>query len=74
MSALQSAVSSLGMERTILTGALLLDGTGAPPVTGRAVVVEHGRISAVVSTSEAPSGTSRLTDPPVTSSSTCTSG
>jgi imidazolonepropionase-like amidohydrolase len=44
------------MERTILTGALLLDGTGAPPVAGRAVVVEHGRISAVVSNSEAPSG------------------
>ena len=62
MSALQSAVSSLGMERTILTGALLLDGTGAPPVAGRAVVVEHGRISAVVSTSEAPSGTTLRLD------------
>jgi len=50
------------MERTILTGALLLDGTGAPPVAGRAVVVEHGRISAVVSNSEAPSGTTLRLD------------
>ncbi len=28
------------MERTILAGATLIDGTGAPPVTGCSVVVE----------------------------------
>ena len=44
------------MERTILTGALLLDGTGGPAVSGRAVVVEQGRITAVVGAAEAPSG------------------
>jgi len=44
------------MERTILTGALLLDGSGAPPVAGRAVVVEQGRIGAVVAASDAPAG------------------
>ena len=44
------------MERTILTGALVLDGSGGPPVPGRAVVVEQGRITAVVSATEAPSG------------------
>src|SRR2546428_5713137 len=58
----RGAVSSVGMDRTILTGALLVDGTGAPPVAGRAVVVEQGRISAVVSTSEAPSGTTLRLD------------
>ena len=57
-----SAVSSPAMERTILTGALLLDGTGGPPVAGRAVVVEQGRISAVVGASEAPSGTTLRLD------------
>jgi len=50
------------MERTILTGALLLDGTGGPPVAGRAVVVEHGRISAVVSATDVPSGTTLRLD------------
>jgi imidazolonepropionase-like amidohydrolase len=45
------------MERTILTGAQLIDGTGAAPVAGRAVVVEDGRIAAVVGEREAPSGT-----------------
>jgi imidazolonepropionase-like amidohydrolase len=45
------------MERTILTGALLLDGTGTPAVAGRAVVVEEGRIAAVVDAAEAPAGT-----------------
>jgi imidazolonepropionase-like amidohydrolase len=44
------------MDRTILTGALLIDGTGAPPVAGRAVVVEDGRIAAVVGEREAPAG------------------
>jgi len=50
------------MERTILTGALLLDGSGGPPVSGRAIVVEHGRIAAVVSAAEAPSGTTLKLD------------
>ncbi|HET7342767.1 MAG TPA: amidohydrolase family protein [Methylomirabilota bacterium] len=45
------------MERTILTGAMLFDGSGTPPVAGRAVVVENGRITAVVGAAEAPSGT-----------------
>jgi imidazolonepropionase-like amidohydrolase len=45
------------MERMILAGAMLIDGSGAPPVAGRAVVVEQGRITAVVGASEAPSGT-----------------
>jgi imidazolonepropionase-like amidohydrolase len=49
-------VSSLAMERTILAGATLIDGTGAPPVAGRAVVVEAGRIVAVMPQREAPSG------------------
>ena len=45
------------MERTILAGAMLIDGAGTPPVAGRAVVVEDGRIAAVVGEREAPSGT-----------------
>jgi imidazolonepropionase-like amidohydrolase len=45
------------MERTILAGAMLIDGAGTPPVAGRAVVVEDGRIAAVVGEHEAPSGT-----------------
>ncbi len=36
------------MDRLILSGATLIYGTGAEPVKGRAVVVEAGRISAVV--------------------------
>jgi imidazolonepropionase-like amidohydrolase len=36
------------MERLILTGATLIYGTGAEPVKDRAVVVEAGRITAVV--------------------------
>jgi imidazolonepropionase-like amidohydrolase len=44
------------MDRTILTGATLIDGTGAPPVPDRAVVVEDGRIVAVVGAREAPAG------------------
>jgi imidazolonepropionase-like amidohydrolase len=50
------------MERTILTGATLIDGTGAPPVTGRAVVVEDGRIAAVVGEREGPAGTTLRLD------------
>ena len=50
------------MERTILTGALVLDGTGGPAVSGRAVVVEQGRISAVVGATEAPPGTTLRLD------------
>ena len=44
------------MERTILAGAMLIDGSGTPPVTGRAVVVEQGRIAAVVDEREASPG------------------
>jgi imidazolonepropionase-like amidohydrolase len=40
----------------VLTGATLIDGTGAAPVSGRAVVVRDGRIHAVVPEREAPSG------------------
>ena len=36
------------MERVILSGATLIYGTGAEPVKGRAVVVEDGRIKAVI--------------------------
>src|SRR5439155_10288594 len=36
------------MGRLILTGATLIDGTGAEPVRDRAVVIERGRIGAVV--------------------------
>src|SRR2546422_11259162 len=36
------------MDRLILTGATLIDGTGAEPVRDRAVVIERGRIGAVV--------------------------
>lgn len=36
------------MDRLILTGATLIYGTGAEPVRERAVVVERGRISAVI--------------------------
>lgn len=45
------------MERTILAGAMLIDGSGAPPAAGRVVVVEQGRIAAVVAEHEAPAGT-----------------
>ncbi len=50
------------MERTILAGALLLDGSGGPPAAARAVVVENGRIAAVVGAAEAPSGTTLRLD------------
>ena len=45
------------MGRVILSGVMLIDGSGTPPVAGRAVVVEQGRISAVVAERDAPSGT-----------------
>src|SRR3989442_11538987 len=44
------------MESLILVGATLIDGTGAEPVRGRAVVVEQGRIAQVVDISQAPRG------------------
>jgi imidazolonepropionase-like amidohydrolase len=50
------------MAPTILSGAMLIDGTGVPPVAGRAVVVEQGRIAAVVDERAAPSGTVRRLD------------
>ena len=50
------------MDRTILTGAMLIDGSGAAPVAGRAVVIEQGRIAAVVAERDAPSGTVRRLD------------
>ena len=50
------------MERLVLLGATLLDGTGADPVRGRAVVVEDGRIAAVVPESPVPSGARRHLD------------
>src|SRR5438445_580355 len=36
------------MDRLILTGATLIDGTGAEPVRDRAVVIERGRIGAAL--------------------------
>jgi imidazolonepropionase-like amidohydrolase len=50
------------MERSILTGAMLIDGSGAPPVAGRAVVLEGDRIAAVVAERDAPAGTVRRLD------------
>ncbi len=43
-------------ERLILTGAALIDGTGALPVTDRAVIVEGDRITGVADASRAPAG------------------
>jgi imidazolonepropionase-like amidohydrolase len=40
----------------VLIGGTLIDGTGAEPLSGRAVVVEGGRITAVVEASQAPRG------------------
>ncbi len=42
------------MDTTVLIGASLIDGTGAEPVKGRAVVVEGGRIADVVDEARAP--------------------
>ena len=43
--------------RTVLRGATLIDGTGAPPVRDRAVVLEDRRIAAVVPDRQAGGGT-----------------
>jgi imidazolonepropionase-like amidohydrolase len=43
-------------DRLILSGPTLIDGTGAPPVPGRAVVVEGDRVVDVVDASRAPAG------------------
>lgn len=44
------------MDTTVLIGASLIDGTGAEPVKGRAVVVEGGQIADVVDAARAPRG------------------
>jgi imidazolonepropionase-like amidohydrolase len=44
------------MDPLVLVGASLIDGTGAEPARGRAVVVERGRIAAVVDEARAPRG------------------
>jgi imidazolonepropionase-like amidohydrolase len=44
------------MPALVLVGGILIDGTGAEPVKGRAVVVEGGRITAVVDGAKAPRG------------------
>ena len=44
------------METLVLMGASVIDGTGAEPVRGRAVVVEGGRIASVVDEARAPRG------------------
>ena len=44
------------MDTTVLIGASLIDGTGAEPARGRAVVVAGGRITDVVDESRAPRG------------------
>ena len=44
------------MESLVLLGASLIDGTGAEPVRGRAVVVEGDRITQVVDEARAPRG------------------
>lgn len=43
-------------NRLILSGATLIDGTGAEPVRGKAIVVEGPRIAAVVAEGTAPPG------------------
>ena len=43
-------------ETLVLHGARIIDGTGAEPVRGRAVVVEGGTITAVVDEARAPRG------------------
>jgi len=48
---------NLGLTgRFVLVGATLLDGTGEESVRGHAVVVEDGRIAAVVADTSAPPG------------------
>jgi imidazolonepropionase-like amidohydrolase len=48
------------MERLILSGAALIDGTGSAPVKGRAVVVEGDRIAAVIPDGRHPAGATVL--------------
>src|SRR5499426_2736772 len=43
-------------ETLVLSGARIIDGTGAEPVRGRSVVVEGGLITAVVDDAKAPRG------------------
>jgi imidazolonepropionase-like amidohydrolase len=43
-------------ETLVLSGARIIDGTGAEPVRGRSVVVENGVITAVVEDARAPRG------------------
>ena len=43
-------------EILVLSGARIIDGTGAEPVRGRSVVVERGVITAVVDDARAPRG------------------
>ncbi len=43
-------------DRLILSGATLIDGTGAGPLRGKAVIVEGSRITAVVEDGAAPAG------------------
>lgn len=47
------------MPPLVLTGARLIDGTGAEPVRGRAVVVEDGRIARVSDEGALPKGERR---------------
>ena len=44
------------MPPLVLIGGVLIEGTGAEPVSGRAVVVEGGRITGVVDAAHAPRG------------------
>ena len=46
----------LNSEPLVLSGARIIDGTGAEPVRGRSVVVEKGVITAVVEDARAPRG------------------
>jgi imidazolonepropionase-like amidohydrolase len=44
------------VDSVILSGAMLIDGTGAEPVRGRSVVIEDGRIAGVVDDARLPRG------------------
>src|SRR5262249_57002670 len=48
--------SDMSDDTLVLHGARIIDGTGAEPVRGRAVLVEGGRITAVVEEARAPRG------------------
>ncbi|PYM14758.1 MAG: amidohydrolase, partial [Candidatus Rokuibacteriota bacterium] len=43
------------MTSIAIVGATLIDGTGAPPVTGATIVIENGRFTAVGPTASTPS-------------------